>query len=125
MTLLPLMLVVASFTWGSGVQPPCGKPTVTVGAVVNLSAIGEANWITCRVALAPEALNLGRPLFCALMLHEIGHLYRKGHSLHGVMKPELDEDSIPPVCLRLFQPRGTVLILSTRELKPFQKGSLP
>lgn len=92
-----LMLVIASFVWGGGTPPPCGQPTVEVGPVP-VRAAGYADLERCRAVVAP---GLSRRWTCAIVLHEVGHLYGQPHAATGVMRAVLMTP--PALCRRLFR----------------------
>lgn len=95
------MLVVAQFYWGG--PAPCGEPVVRQARLPS-PALADAHLGSCVIRLDAEVRLLSRKWFCAVIVHEVGHLHGLEHARReqDVMFPVISSANIPWVCRWLF-----------------------
>lgn len=100
MSLLAIFTAAVAF-WGQGNLPTCGQPQLQVRQLGENA--GMAYQRVCIAAIDEKYADLynGVPnrYRCAIIFHEVGHLYGMQHSERGVMAETVTY--IPPVCKRV------------------------
>lgn len=109
MSLLALFTAAVAF-WGQGNLPACGQPQLQVQKMSAYDGLAYRD--TCRVIISSSAADLyfsPRQYRCAVVFHEVGHLYGMNHSERGVMAAPIT--MAPPICWRIY-PLSSVRILA-------------
>lgn len=107
MSLLAIFATAIAF-WGQGNLPACGQPQLSVQEMANYDGLAFRD--TCRVIISSRAADLyfsPRQYRCAVVFHEVGHLYGMQHSKRGVMATPIT--MAPPICWRIY-PIGSIRI---------------
>lgn len=98
------IFVTAVLFWGQGSAAPCGHPKIAVGDIGPALA-GQAHMDGCLAVIDWRVADLyydpSPPYRCAVIFHEVGHLYGRKHSKRGVMQATWHDDAIPPICWRI------------------------
>lgn len=82
-------------TWGAGAPPPCGRPTYLWTEDLPPTVAARTYRLACLVTFNVawwHAANV--PAKCMATVHELGHLYGREHTDHGIMARSRSEQ--PP-----------------------------
>lgn len=102
MNLLAMFVAAVSF-WGQGNLPRCGTPTMKVSALVQYDGLADST--NCIAYIDREAASMwyAKHWQCAVVFHEVGHLYGQSHRKRGVMATP---PTSPPACDRMLKKAG-------------------